>query len=178
MKNIIYTTVLSCLLLGCSSYKFTLTEEEKNDPVYVAVQDFLRDPKFLKDSTVFIITKYDLNDSIVGIEVFANSDPYPLEEKDRKEMIGTTSNYFPSKYIEVDNRLFIWSDSTQVIDEELFNKLDSYDLVEYDMTKWMMITGGSKVFNYFLCKTNPLIFKRIISRRVLFYLDIPKLKCN
>ena len=169
------------LFSSCSSWKTKLrTTNEQNEAVYIAVQDFLHTSKLCKQDTVFSVYIKSLNDQILGISIIGTSDKlYPtLENK-----IGTNEKYFPTRFFEENNKLFIWYDSTYYLTDELVNKLSKYNRIDSINVNGIIELRGSiddskKGVDYYICKNNILRYKKVTTRTAMGWYKPPKVICS
>lgn len=100
-----------------------------------------------------------------NISVFGVDDN-PKVYMDIINQVGKKSKYFPNRYKEINNRLYIWNDSTVAVSKDFIQKLNEYKVVdstiyriqkgELSINKWPLITTkeSKKSYIYFVCKKN------------------------
>jgi hypothetical protein len=179
MKQIIIFIIIT-FFFGCTSLKPRLYKiGGQNEAVYNVVQDFLYTSKLSKKDTVFDILIEDLNKEILGISIIALNDkiqPTPANK------IGSNIKYFPTRYIEQENKLFLWYDSTSYLNDELVKKLSTYNRIDSINVNGIVEIKGSiddskKAIDYYICKKNILIYKKVITRTAMGWYDPPNINC-
>ena len=162
-----YYSILSFLLLlnlSCSSFKGQLKAEGNyEDAIHNAIMDFSSSRLFKKGS-VFKLDYKSLDDNFYYVTIVQDNDNKYLYSKEKK----IEENILPSKNLEFNNSLFVWWDVEYLINQEVFNKLNEYKLLKDDEGGWIryldIVTDDSqKGADYFICKNNLLIYKRIIN---------------
>lgn len=169
--------VLMLSNFSCSSYKGQLISKgNSEDAIQNAIIDFSSTSLF-KKGKVFNLYYKSLNDNhhyIMIIESFENKYLYSKGKK-------IEENKLPSRCLEYENKLFIWWDDNYIINAENFNKLDKYHMLKDDDGGWLMFTDQiiddkKKGVNYFICKNNLKIYKRVITSKGV--ITTPKIKCE
>ncbi len=175
-----FSILIIALFSSCSSWKSKLgMTNEQNEAVFIAVQDFLHTSKLSKQDTVFSVHIESLNDQILGISIVGTTDRlYPTPEN----KIGTNKKYFPTRYFEENNKLFIWYDSIYYITDELVNKLSMYNRIDSINVNGIIELRGSiddskKGVDYYICKNNILRYKKITTRTAMGWYKPPKVIC-
>lgn len=173
-----YYSILICLFfnLSCSSYKEQLVSNGTyEEAIQNAIIDFSNTSLF-KKGKVFKLHYRSLNDDfhhIMIIEGFENKYLYSKEKK-------IEENKLPSKCLELNNKLFIWWDDNYIINEEVFLKLEKYNMLKDDEGGWVsvldpIIDDQKKGADYFICKNNLKIYKRVITN--VGTVSVPNLRC-
>ncbi|MGY4384650.1 hypothetical protein ACVWYN_001676 [Pedobacter sp. UYP24] len=113
----------------------------------------------------------------VGITVQDNQ--FPMS----KLGLAYNQGKLPSRYMEIQNKLFIWSDLNYPLTDKTLNILQKYNLV-FDSKGGMFTvpeifdTKSYKGVYYYFCRNDLTKFKRIISSNAYEFQDFPKLKCE
>jgi len=151
-----------------------------DDAVNSAISDFIKTSKLIKKLSTFsiLITDIDNGILIIGI-VEANDKIYPRESN----KVGTYDDIFPTKYKEVNNKLFYWNDSTQVITQEIIDVLEKYNHIDFDWSKEYAIPpiahdDGQEGMVYYFCKDDYKKYKKTKASTIKKHYNPPKLKCN
>ena len=175
MKHILFYCIAIFLLIGCASVKSTEAKKSLN-PIHIAINDFVRSPKpkDLWGKKTFRIWMHDVNDSIVGITLFHSENKVFIKEGEN--IVGTYGTYFPTDYLEKGNKLFYWNDPTKAVSQEVLDKLDQYNILEFGTM--YVFTGRSKSCHYYFCKNNFSKYKKVISRIAIGYYEPPQMKCE
>lgn len=164
--------VLSCNPVKSQSTSLTIFDEA----IAMAINDFSKTKAF-KKGRVFDISYKEINENLIFVSI--------LEIEKNKYLYSITKpieeNILPSRYIEKDNKLFIWWDDNRKIDQEMFNILKKYNMLKDDEGGWIVFLDYSmddkkKATTYYFCKKNLKEFKRIITN--ISNDNLPKLKCN
>ncbi|MDE7024263.1 MAG: hypothetical protein K2O88_00070 [Paramuribaculum sp.] len=129
--------IFSSLLLttGCnSSWKKTLCSKgDWEAMVRNCITDFIHTPLASTDSVFFIMSiddnyrKLDCKSLLIGSES-EKLFPYPTDT------VGCTKTALPTKYIIVDNKLFLWDDKNKPatpITQELIDLLERYNRLDW-----------------------------------------------
>ncbi|MEZ0007099.1 hypothetical protein ABH942_002477 [Flavobacterium sp. 28YEA47A] len=162
---------------GCNSYKTSLISYGNyEDAIQNTIIDFSNTSLFEKGK-VFKLHFESLNNDLYHIMIIESFDNKYLYSKEKK----IEENKLPSRCFELNNKLFIWWDDNYTIDKEVFSKLEKYSMLEDDKGGWITFLESSiddkkKGVDYFICKNNLKIYKRIITR--IGNIPIPVLECN
>lgn len=152
--------------------------------IQIAVNDFLDNCSLRKMDSVFSVNIYTDNNEllVLGISRMHENKIYPSS----KDKIGMSSLKFPSHYIERDNKLVYWcmNDSAQTVTEEIVNILSKYNQIDSAFVNEekaypeFVIDESIKGADYYFCKNNLAIFKRVITNKAIGWYNPPKLKCD
>lgn len=185
MKNLKYKllAILINLFLYCSAIEKEVSVCNLHDEaIKIAVNDFLENCSLQKTDSVFAVNIYIDNDDILGLSISAvhENKIYPSS----KDKIGKQTNIFPSHYIEQNNKLIYWGDSTHILSEEIvrvlakYNRIDSTFVNEEKAYPEFVINEKIKGAHYYFCKNDLSQFKRVITNKAMGWYDVPKLKCS
>ena len=204
ISNRILILYCGCLLTflisleSCASWKGTLTSSgNSNDAVNNAITDFLHTTKLSKTDTIFSVSFseyeniiYDhesnkvifipKNEDIIIISISgAGEKIYPSE----KNKIGTYDEIFPTQYTIRDEKLFYWSDTTQVITQEIISVLERYNNIDFEWKKEydlppLGINDGGEAIVYYFCKHDLTNYKKMRADNMRRQYRTPKLKCK
>jgi len=185
MKTIKLLLLLAILLLlgncAASKWKETLVSEGKiTDAVSNAIIDFLNTSKLSKKDSIFEVLVTDTKDGIVKIGICgAVNKIYPRSEN----KIGTYDEIFPSQYIVRNGKLFYWSDTTQVITQEIISVLGKYNHIDFHWNEEyiippLLIDDGKEGIVYYFCKNDYKNYKKTGSNTIRQHFTSPKLNCN
>ncbi len=172
LTSLLWFVVLSCNLVKSQSTSLTLFDKA----IEIAINDFSKTKAFKKDR-VFNISYKEISENILFISI--------LETEENKYLYSITKpveeNILPSRYIEKDNKLFIWWDDNKKVDQEMFDILKKYNMLKDDEGGWITfldyaMDDKKKATNYYFCKNNLKEFRRIITN--ISGASFPKLKCN
>ena len=108
----------------------------------------------------------------------------------KRVSIGNKVSGFPSKFIEVKKRLYIWEDSTQIVSQEIIKKLHKYKVL--DSTIYKIEIGElseekapsyktnelRKSLNYFFCKNNITQYIKVKTNMYITETNYPQIDCK
>jgi len=175
---VIFLLFDSCVV---SKWKVDLISEGNvNDAVSNVITDFLNTSSLSKKDTVFGVLITDTNDGVIKVGICgAVNKIYPRKES----KVGTYDAIFPTRYLIRDEKLFYWSDTTQVITQEIVSVLEKYNQID---TLWWssgglpdyVIDDGKEGIIYYICKNNLKNYKKTGSNTIRKHYNPPKLKCE
>jgi hypothetical protein len=207
MKTNIYKLLAILLLLSsCSSAKVAATEpsrqmtgqELKDSAIYKAIEYFTTNCYLFKEDSIFSV---NFADSVFKKNIFVSVDRSKnngistkvikgslVEGEIRVGILGENNFKFyctkdftrtlPTRYVIKKGKLFYWRDKNYPITEELISVLRKNNLLEdYDMFP-NGFDDSKKGADYYFCKNNLSIYKRVISRLAPGGYEPPKLKCK
>lgn len=167
----------------CSAMKNEVSVYDlRNDAIQIAITDFFEKCNLQKTDSVFSVNIYIDNDDILGLSISGvhENKIYPSS----KDRIGEPTDIFPSHYIERNNKLIYWGDSTQILSNDIvhilnkYNQIDSTFINEEKAYPEFIIDEEVKGAHYYFCKKDLAKFKRIITNKGMGQYNPPKLKCN
>lgn len=196
--RLLFLILLSITLNSCDSYRNQLSSSgDKNQAILNAVIDFSNTTISNKKHSVFYVTSYDTlyrkvlekvsdrnfkwinakpyND-IIAVTISGCDDKH-LYELTEKNGIGT-KGFLPSKYIEKDNKLFIWYDETKPMDEKTLSILKKYELIAIDEPGMITTDETKKGTHYYFCRKNLKKYKKKLSNIALGFYDAPEINCD
>ena len=179
-NNNFFFTILILFFIGCSPWKKKfISEGDYETAINNAIIDFINTNNSIEEFNTFHIIM-DSNQDIIGISIIGDTNKWLLGNK----KIGDTVEYFPTKYKEIEDNLFYWNDSTKVLDKNMIDILNKYEILDNKQYPNYMIPDGggyssqSGAVHYYFCKSNYLKYKKIKSTVSIGYYDPPKLNCN
>ncbi|MEL6484470.1 MAG: hypothetical protein AAFP96_06450, partial [Bacteroidota bacterium] len=114
----------------CASWKKNLTSEGgEGGAIENAILDFSNSSRQFKEFNTFHILKVS-SEKVIGLSILGDSNKWRLGAI----RIGNTNKYFPSRFKEINGKLFYWSDSTTVITKDVLEVMKKYkvlDTVQY-----------------------------------------------
>jgi len=176
-----YFLAIIFLFGSCSSWKnILIAEGNYNTAVQNAVHDFLNTSIHSKEGNVFSVDVESVNNDIIRITILNDQDKLVPTPENRK---GTNKPYFPTNYIEQEEKLFYWYDSTAVISDELIWILSRYNHIDsINVNEIVEIRGvfddSKKAVEYYFCKNNLLKYKKNVTRIGRGNYEPPKIKCK
>jgi len=189
MKKILIVMMINAsLFLCCSANKELLhLTENQNGLINFAIKDFLRTEKKLSlQDSAFSIRIKEFGDSVLGIGIWGVSDFKKLAPNQNNK-IGTNYKGFPTNYVETNDKLFYWFDSTQTISKGLIQALSKYRRIDSLNVNGFTGIPDSRPHadrgyleeeaDYYFCKCKVFKFKKIITKVIMGSYPPPKLKC-
>lgn len=142
------TYIFLCLLLflgaaSCSINKWNkslLRQGGSNAAITNAILDFVNTSKWSKKDSVFMVFISDqLSDSVIMVKIkVADDDARPS----LNTRIGSYDPFFPTSFIEMEEKLFYWNDPSQTVSKDLFEVLEKYNNIDYRYSDLPEIVGG------------------------------------
>lgn len=182
-NQILFLLICFFLLENCAITKWQDTLISKgniNDAVNNAIIDFVHTSKISKKDSVFNVTVTDINEEKITITIGVADDViYP----NMKNIIGAYDNVFPTRYIVINDKLFYWNDTTQVITQEVFFILEKYNHIDYRWKEYPVIVGGVhndrfKGVVYYFCKNDLTNYKKTGVSNFRKHNKVPTLNCK
>lgn len=171
--------ILSLSLIGCASWKDKLkTSGNYEVAVENAIIDYLNTARHNKEFNTFhIINK--LNDKVIGVSINGDANKWQMGEI----KVGEKRKYFPSRFKEVEGKLFYWSDSTVSVTHNMIDIMKQYkilDTIKHSNNEIPDEVGpySKGAVHYYFCKTNFLKYKKVKSTISIGYYEPPKLNCK
>lgn len=101
-------------------------------------------------------------------------------------------SYFPNRFKEKENKLFIWKDNTTPLQKDILNVLTKYDVLDstdikldlgilppdFEDKRMYQLDHNLKSVDYYICRDNMLRYKTKITSVAVGYYRAPKLKCG
>ncbi|MEM0544054.1 hypothetical protein WFZ85_15795 [Flavobacterium sp. j3] len=181
-KYILLTILIPFLniLNGCSSFKEKLIRiGDKNSAINNAIIDFSNTSKLYKKDNVFIVSVKNIGDNIIGISIGKSNMKILLKEETK---IGT-KGFIPSRYIEIDNKLFYWWDNEIPLTQDALDIFFKFKLTQSDENGTVLmadytIDEREKSVHYFFCKNKLTKYKKVITNKGIGYYNAPNLDCG
>jgi len=183
MNRYYFIVVASLFLLGsCASVKNgMIVNGDINAAIHNAINDFLHSVKKDKSNLVFYVSAKSINQDLYEISIDGTNDKVVVITEDS---VNFKYDALPTGYVERDEKLFYWHDSTQrvTVSEEMILTLKKHNILDTLVVGVYIpestITHGKKGSNYYFCKSNLQNYKRVRTSRAIGYYPTPKLKCN
>lgn len=178
MKKIILI-LLIFITTSCSTWKANLSKiGDSDNAIENAILDFLNTSKYSEGFNTFHIIKIS-NNNTIGISIIGDDNKWLLEES----KIGEKNNYFPSKFREIDGKLFYWNDSDIVVNSSIIDVMNKYGILEIQKKRLNEIPEGlgnssKKAVHYYFCKINLLKYKKVNSTISIGYYKPPRIICQ
>lgn len=184
--NVRIKSLVFFLVLSCNSYQKSMMKEGNiNNAIENLVIDFSQKEKN-KINTVYKIRIDKKTHDLYKFNIGSEDKVYMYA----RVSIGSKAIGFPSKFLEVNKRLYIWEDSTQVVSKEIIEKLHEYKVLDstlykidmgqlpQDKTPVFTTDESKKNLNYFFCKKDISKFEKIKTNKFIRVPDYPKVSCE
>jgi hypothetical protein len=155
--KVIIKTLIVLVLISCNSWKSKLKfSGTKNDARVNAILDFSSTNK-LNQYSIFLVENHEETNDKYCFEIRKIEKIFP----ELTDSIGGYSALsFPTKYFEINNKLFLWKESQSMITMEIVDKMKKYKCIDSSYYKIkdyeeVLNTGDlKKEYFYFICKNN------------------------
>ena len=186
MKLFSYKLFIGLIILSfcCSAIKDSDNNANlRNEAIIIAIEDFLDNCSLQKTDNAFEANVYIENDDILvlGISGTYGFKIYPSS----KDTIGAETRIFPSHYIERNNKLiYYWVYSINLLTEEIVKVIAKYNQIDSSFVSYekaypdYLLDESIKGADYYFCKNDLSIYKRVVTRIAMGWYDPPKLNCN
>ncbi len=154
------------------------------------IADFLNSKSSkAKEFRVYNITEFDTSNDKYYFSILRETKIFPSLSD---TINGVAKTYFPTKFVEKNNRLFLWgyADKNNLISSELVKKLQNYDIVDslfYNVKEGTIPKNSEEIIltddnqeatNYFVCKSDITHYAKIINNKVIKSRNYPELNCD
>lgn len=180
--------VLIVLFFSCSSHHGNseiMKIGGKNEAIVSIIEDFSKTEKGKKNKAYYVFENADSED----VYSFSFFDEY-INYVNARDTIGAQAKYFPTRFKEINGRLYIWDDPTLKISRDIISIMHKYKVIDstiYKIEKGELTDEATPLFRtddskkyifYYVCKNNSLNFKKITSNRNLKLSQYPNFLCN
>lgn len=186
MRIIILFCFIS-LFFSCKTiYKDNLFQEEGREKAILnVISDFSKSERS-RNGNVFQIVDLENKGEFYRFLI----DSEVRVELDTINILGLKQSYYPSRYKEINNRLYIWSDSTVSVNQKIISIMDKYKAIDSTIFKiekgllpesdWPIVKNSenTKILSYYVCKKNVSIFSKKWSTHEYPVSEKLKKKCN
>ncbi|MFN3757507.1 MAG: hypothetical protein ACK4RM_11180 [Flavobacterium sp.] len=179
MKSFCFSIISVCFfIVCCSTWKSQLVKYGDDEiAITNAINDYLNTSRINKDFNVYHIIKWS-QDDVLGISINGDNVKWQLGNVN----VGDKRKYFPSRFKEFNGKLFYWSDSTQVVSNEMIEIMKNYNILDtFKYPKGVIPDGIGESseggVHYYFCKSNLLKYKKVKSKIAIGYYEPPKLNC-
>jgi len=187
-KNIKLLLVLMTLFASCSPWKSHLVEEGSIDEARLnAILDYAYSHKLDDDDRYIRVSDREESDELYCFSIYSK---YQFMAR-LGDTIGVSPKcYFPTKHLEINNKLFLWEDYSTIISNELIDKMHQYDVIDStyykiesgqlpkDYIPVRLIDDSKQAVKYFICKKNLSIYKKVISNKYIPKNIYPDIDCE
>ncbi len=169
--------------MACSPVKMTLVEKGgANEAIENAIADFTNLQKVNNGrNRIYNVSVKNLSNGLIGVSILDYSEgKVYLTESDS---IGSNRPFFPTKYKEVNKRLFYWYDSKSFVSKDILEKLTQLHHVDSSYyhnpnNLSLSFNDSQKAMHYYFCPNDLTRYSRVESNIALGYGKIPKLNCK
>ena len=200
-KQILGVLIICFVLCNCVGYRSQLHkgEGDREQAIRNVIIDFAntyQTPRsYLKERdgkpfNVFVIRKWDTPmDDLFVISVLPWQAEITLQIQDSLGKVPR--DFFPNRYLEKNEKLFLWNDGTNPLNKELLAVMDRFEILDsidvkmelgllpedYEDTRMAIIDDKLKGVHYYLCKKNIEKYRKVKTNIALGYYDPPGLNC-
>lgn len=185
IKNLIYLLVLF-IFWNCNTYKKNIIAKgDQNVMVQNAITDFLNTSNLANKDSVFHITVDSINRTVSGVSIMGVTNKFQVFPKNK---INSKDDWFPSRYVEKNGKLFIWADSTYGLKENIIKVMSDYKVLDTinpnsleDLARSMEFStdDSKKAQHYYFCKNDLTQYKKLKTSVAIGWYKIPNLpRCN
>ena len=158
MKLFSYNMFIGLIILFfcCSAMKGGDGDHLRNEAIIIAINDFLDNCSLQKTDSVFSVYIDIDNEDILGLSISG----------------------------EYGNKIYYWVDSINVLTEEIIRVLAKYNQIDSSFVSYekaypdYLLDESIKGADYYFCKNDLSIYKRVVTRIAMGWYDPPKLNCN
>jgi hypothetical protein len=203
MKPILILICGCCLIFMSSVAPFNVSngDVDIHDQIrQIAINDFLNNKLYRTDSVFHVlfqdtirhavlkrIDKYhsklvnaNIYPGIIALTIFPNPNKFFL---DTTMDISPQTRYIPSRCLERNGKLFFWYDKNYPLTKNAIEILSKYHLIQRGKGEdWMrvkyILDDGVQAADYYFCKSNLSVFKKVITSTAVGGYEPPKLDCK
>lgn len=167
------------LIISCSSKTHYIKRGSPEDiHVINVVTDYMNNKYFSEDVYGYFITTTHKNNTI-GVSISGDNN----KVIQHYSKIIPNPNYFPNKYLELDNKVFYWTDSTVGPNKRIIPILKKHDLLDTTKYDGKSIPDLNKKFgkmvHYYFCKDDYSKYVKIDNPvNIMGEYPFPKLECK
>lgn len=172
------------LIESCVTPKWKINQVSSGDMHNVIdniLTDFIHTSHLVKKDSIYnlLITDFDSETLIIGVSI-----PSDIVHPSYKNKVGTYDPVFPTQYVIKGDKLFYWSDSTQVITQEILDVLQRYNHIDYSWSELpyevlnIVNDDGIEGVLYFICKNNYINYEKTGISNISKRYKTPVLKCK
>jgi len=197
----LFSLCLSTISAVISSNAGSISARSYDQARQIAIQDFSKTRLYKKDS-VFLISVGDtfhrmtlkrINEheadwvlgNIYPELITVDIGPYSPNKffLDTTVDISAQTRFIPSRWIEQNGKLFFWYDKHYTLTNNTIKILDKYQLLRRggpnDLERYsFVIDDAAQGAQYYFCRSNLNVYKRVITSVGLGYYDPPNIRCN
>lgn len=182
MRFILLIFISIIVFTSCILHKNVIDENNRSSsPIEFAIYNFVNTSSLFKDDSVFSVRSVNINKDVLGVSIIGRENKFFPTPNIK---LGSHYPSFPTQFLEVNNKLFVWYDSTQNISSDLimilsrYNQLDSMNVESIVQIPEYRINDAKKAMYYFFCKKNLSVYKKVKTSIALDWYDPPVLNCK
>jgi len=170
-NQVLLSVLIVLSLISCNAYKEELkVNGYESEAIHNAILDFSnKSPLFRKDTifSVNVIKTFDSTKYVIGI---IGDDMKILVNDSIRAMIGLKVKTIPTRYLEIENRLFTWWDDDYPLTKQTLEIYKRYNLLQDDEGGWIKFPD--------FCKNNLTIYKKVTTNIGFGYYEPPVINCK
>ena len=185
MKNhILFAVFLAIAYCSCSTPKIVMQQVEiPKDAIQIAIEDFSTKCRLYKEDSIFGATIWNLPKEgrfkdFVVVSIMRYNEKVILGPEATIGSMGKAE----SRIYERDGKLFLWRDDNCPLTRETMEIFRKHNLIETNTIKMKYPDyprdDSQKGADYFFCKDNLAVYKRINTNKGMGYYEPPVLKCG
>lgn len=173
--GIVLTVILSIVTIvqSCGIWRNNLiVNGDEQDAIHNAILDFINTSKLFKDDSTFLIEIASVEDVYV-IAITGTINRIIITEDGR-------SSPLPNNLVKINGKVFYWLDPNQSTQEAVLQELAKYGIVDSipSIAFATLVNDDEKRgIDYFVCKNDLTIYKKVKSRSQAGYYPKPNLNC-
>lgn len=198
IDHFLFTAFIIVLVQGC--LVFPKRQMSSTTVIQNAIMDFSKTRRFHKKDSVFQVTfnpevykRVVKKDSAGGIETIKGEkyqgmqavDIFPNFKKvllSANVKVGLKSTIVPSRFMEINQKLYLWWDLDYPLTQETLDVLEKYHVFQDDEGGIITFPEDANYHSkrgvyYYYCSSNPHQYKRIFTNEWKRH-KIPRLKCK
>ena len=170
-----------------------------NEAIKIAISDFIKTSMFHRKDSVFSVSYKDafyrmiseridernskwvrgqLYDEVVTVSIIGDEYKFSLTTYIKPGIKGM----LPSRFIEIEGKLFYWDDDDHPLTQETVDVLHKYGRLRDDPDGLLYLDNptndSKKGMHYYFCKQDLANYKKVKIAIGIGYYDMPKLRCK
>lgn len=131
-----------------------------------------------------------LNENLYLLSVLPNDESIAVSIEDKIGKIPR--KYFPNNYFEKEGKLFLWNDGSTPLRKDVLDVMSNYGVLDstdvkielgllpddFDDTRMIKIDDRLESYNYFICRNDISMFKKVLTHKAFGYYKRPKINCS
>ncbi len=146
--------------------------------IEVAIRDFVKSSPLSKRDSVFSVGVKEFDDEIVGVSIYGSTIKPNIMRNGNEIDVSR----LPTKYVEMNGKLFYWDDKETHVTPEMISVLKKYNFIDTSILNVYIppyhIDDAKKAEDYYFCKRNIKKFKKVRTNMAMGHYPIPRLNCR